>query len=223
MKLGLDYILKNNDAKGAAKLVERFQSRVRFQGCAIYKADGDLFAVTERISDWKLKDKAYIKEIEQNKIAVGKFQKLEDYPIYSYIVPVIGDGNDTLGAVEVIYDTSYIFSNLAELWRRVSLSLVIIIVLMLFVMLLLRRQLFVIPVMQLTEWFKHFQKGEINIPAPGVKSDELGKLASEVEQIALNLRVARKAVSEVAAHRIEKEDLWTQTKLHNLIRRKTWR
>jgi trehalose 6-phosphate synthase len=91
---------------------------------------------------------------------------------------------------------------------------------MLAVMFLLQRQLFVLPITRLTEWFHSFQKGETDELTPAVKGGELGRLASEVEQVALNLRVARKAVSQAATDRLEKEDLWTKSKLSNLINAK---
>ena len=219
VEMGARYILEHNDARGATRLVESFQKRERLQGCRLYKADGDLFAVTERISSWKVKDKEDIKKIAEDKSAAGALEKFGEYTGYSYILPV-GDNNDFLGAVEVIYDTSYVLLSLTELWRRISISLIAIVVMMLFVMLLLRRQLFAIPVIRLTEWFQHFQKGETDIPKLIAQDGELGKLASEVEQVALNLRIARKAISQVAADHLEKVDLWTEAKLHNLINAK---
>jgi trehalose 6-phosphate synthase len=53
-----------------------------------------------------------------------------------------------------------------------------------------------------------------------IKDGELGKLASEVEQVALNLRIARKVVSDEATVRIQKEDLWTEGRLKDLVRAK---
>ncbi|MBM3253579.1 MAG: trehalose-6-phosphate synthase, partial [Candidatus Omnitrophica bacterium] len=47
---------------------------------------------------------------------------------------------------------------------------------------------------------------------------ELGKLASEVEQLALGIRVARKTMQEEAQVRIKKEELWTESKLRDLVR-----
>ncbi|MCK9572962.1 MAG: trehalose-6-phosphate synthase, partial [Candidatus Omnitrophica bacterium] len=73
---------------------------------------------------------------------------------------------------------------------------------------------------QLTEWFQHFQKGEIDTAHPIKEKGDLGKLASEVEQVALSLRVARKIVSEEASMRIQKDELWTEAKLKDLIRAK---
>ena len=87
-------------------------------------------------------------------------------------------------------------------------------------MLLIQRQIFILPVLRLTEWFHHFQKGDIDEQHPIREKGELGKLASEVEQVALSLRVARKSMSEDAQARLRKEDLWTEAKLKDLVHAK---
>ncbi|MCK4905442.1 trehalose-6-phosphate synthase [bacterium] len=73
---------------------------------------------------------------------------------------------------------------------------------------------------RLTEWFKYFQKGDIDKAHPIKDKGEFGKLASEVEQIALSLRVARRSISNKASVRLQKEEVWTETKLRNLVHAK---
>ncbi|MBP6920418.1 MAG: trehalose-6-phosphate synthase [Candidatus Omnitrophica bacterium] len=84
----------------------------------------------------------------------------------------------------------------------------------------IHKQIFVLPVLRLTEWFHHFQKGETDAQHPIREKGELGKLASEVEQVALSLRVARKTISDVASVKLQKDDVWTESKLRNLIQAK---
>jgi len=210
-------ILINNDLKSANHLVESFQKRERLQGCIIYDKEGKILAITERFSDWQELEKPYLKDILANKLARGALKNFKDYSIYSYIIPVSDDENNVLGLVEVIYDTSYVFTTMADLWRRLSISLISLLVLIVLTMLLIQRQIFTLPVVRLTEWFQHFQKGETEQVHPIKGKDELGKLASEVEQVALSLRVARKVVSEKATERLQKDELWTEAKLRDLI------
>jgi len=210
-------ILLNNDLKSATRLVESFQKRERLQGCVIYDKEGNVLAITERFSDWKEQGKPYLKEILTNKTARGALVNFKDYSVYSYIIPVSDDENNILGMVEVIYDTSYVFTTMADLWRRLSISLISLLVFIVLIMLLIQRQIFILPVVRLTEWFQHFQKGETEAAHPIKGKDELGKLASEVEQVALSLKVARRVVSEKATERLEKEELWTEAKLRDLI------
>ena len=219
VELSARYSLINNDLKSAKRLVESFQKRERMQGCVIYDKDENILSITERISDWGQKDKLYLKDVLNTKNARGAIEKFGDYSVYSYTLPVLDDENNVLGSVEVIYDTSYLFTTLADLWKRISITLITLIVLIAIVALLIQRQIFILPVRRLTQWFTHFQKGETEKLKPFEEKGEFGKLVSEVEQVALGLRVARKVVIEEAHVRI-KEELWTEAKLKDLIHAK---
>jgi trehalose 6-phosphate synthase len=220
IELSARHILINNDAKLANRLVESFQKRERLQGCVIYDKYGQILAITERISDWSQKDRPYLKDILDTKAPRGALEKFKEYSVYSYILPVLDDENNTLGSVEVIYDTSYLFTTLAELWRRISITLIILISLIALIAFLIQRQIFILPVRRLTQWFTHFQKGETDKLRPFEEKGEFGKLVSEVEQVALGLRVARKVVTEEAHVRLQKEEIWTEAKLRDLIHAK---
>jgi trehalose 6-phosphate synthase len=143
-----------------------------------------------------------------------------EYSVYSYIMPVLNDDDSVLGMVEVIYDTSYMFTTLAELWRKISVSSIVLILLIVLVALLIQRQIFIMPVRRLTQWFTHFQKGETDKLQPFEEKGEFGKLISEVEQVALSIRVARRTISDEAHMRLQKEEIWTEAKLKDLIHAK---
>lgn len=220
IELSAQHIFQKSDLRAAQRLVESFQKRERLQGCVIYQKDGKILAITERISDWKNKDKPYLQDLVVSKIPRGALEKFKEYSVYSYILPVMDDDNNVLGLVEVIYDTSSVYTTLTELWKRISVSLIVLVVLIVLITLLIQRQIFILPVLKLTEWFHHFQRGETDLLLPIERKGELGKLASEVEEVALSLRVARKVVSEAAAVRIQKGELWTEAKLRDLVRSK---
>ncbi|HPS20682.1 MAG TPA: trehalose-6-phosphate synthase [Candidatus Omnitrophota bacterium] len=220
MELSVKHILENNDSKGAVRQVEKFQKRERLQGCILYDKERKILAITERFSEWKDKDKPYVKEVMDNKIARGGVEKFKENTVYSYVLPIMGDNEDVIGAVELIYDTAYVFMQLTELWKRLSMALVILVLLIVVISVIVQRRIFTEPVERLTEWFTKFQKGEIDAKHPIKEKGELGKLASEVEQVALNIRIARKAASDEATKRILNEDFWTEEKLKDVVRSK---
>ena len=220
MELAVKYVLSNNDLRSAKSLVERFQARERLQGCAVYDNQGNIVAITERFEEWKEKDKPYVKEILENKTPRGELEAFKQYSVYSYVLPVEDDDNKLVGLVEVIYDTSYVFAMLVDLWRRISITLIIMVIAIGLIALLIQRQIFILPVKRLTQWFHYFQKGEIDFQHPIKEKGELGKLASEVEQVALSLRIARRTLSDEASARLEKEEIWTEAKLKNLVQAK---
>jgi len=220
MELSMKHALINNNIRDARWLVERFQRRERSQGCVIYDKDANIVAITDRFSEWEGREKPYIKDVIASKETRGTIEKFKDYSVYSYVLPIIDDEGNPIGAEEVLYDTSYVFTQIAEMWKHLSMVLVTLVVFIILIALLVQRQIFTAPVEQLTEWFKLFQRGEIDTKHPIKEKGELGKLASEVEQAALSIRVARKVASEEATERIQKEDLWTDAKLKDVVKSK---
>lgn len=221
VELSARYALINNDLQAAKRLVESFQRRERLQGCVIYDKGGNIMAITQRISALSQEDKSYIKDALSTKSPTDTVEKFGDYLIYSYILPVLDDKSNILGAVEVVYDTSYLSNVLAEFWKRINIALITLIVLIAVTTFLIQRQIFVLPVRRLTQWFKYFQKGETEKLRPfKEEKGEFGSLVSEVEQVALSLRVARKVVTEEAHERVTKEEMWTESKLRDLVRAK---
>jgi trehalose 6-phosphate synthase len=214
------YIFANNDLKSAKRLVESFQKRERLQGCVLYGKDGQVLAITDRIAEWQQKDKPYLQDIITSKTLRGSIEQFKEYSFYSYILPVLGDEDNVLGLVEVVYDTSYMFTQIAESWRRISFTLIILIFSIALIAGLIQWRMFILPIMRLTDWFHHFQRGETDVQHPIKEKGDIGKLASEVEQVALSLRVARKSLSDDAKVRLQEEDIWTQTKLRNLVHAK---
>ncbi|MFH1709630.1 MAG: trehalose-6-phosphate synthase [bacterium] len=220
MDFSLRALLINDDIATAKRIVERFQKRERIQGGIIYDKNERVLAVTERFSGWQQIDKPYIKEALSNKMPAGKIAKFKGTTVYSYVLPVVDDNNNALGLVEIIYDTSYVYAILAEFWRRISITFVILAIFIGILAYFLQHRMFTMPVEKLTKWFLHFQKGEIGGQAPIQDKGELGKLASEVEQVALSLRVARKAMTEEAQERTEQQEQWTEARLRDLIHAK---
>jgi len=220
MELSVKHVLLAGDLRNANYLVEKFETRERLQGCVIYDKEGQVVSITKRFAEWKEKDKPYLKEALTNKNPRGELEKFKDYSVYSYVLPIADDEGNILGLVEVIHDTSYVFTRLTELWRRISISLITLVVLIFIVSFFIQMQIFILPIQRLTQWFQHFQRGEIDESHPIKEKGELGKLASEVEQVALSLRVARRTISDEASARLQKEEAWTESKLRDLVRAK---
>ncbi|MCE5299410.1 MAG: trehalose-6-phosphate synthase [Spirochaetia bacterium] len=210
-------ILTNNNLKAANNLVESFQKRERMQGCILYDKKGKVIAETKRIKGWQGSERKYIKDVITTGELSKGIEKFNEYTVYRYAIPVKNDNGRVLGAVELVYDTSYVFSQLTTLWKRIGIFSILLVVFTMLALLLLQRQIFILPVLRLTDWFKKFQKGEINTNIPIKEQDEFGRLISEVEQVALSLRVARRSVSEDATRRVERTELWTEARLKTLI------
>src|SRR4030042_36456 len=69
----------------------------------------------------------------------------------------------------VIYDKEgevLDFTRLTELWRRISISLITLVVLIFIVSFFIQMRIFILPIQRLTQWFQHFQRGEIDDKHP---------------------------------------------------------
>lgn len=220
MELSTRNVFLQQDVRNANYLVEKFETRERLQGCVLYNTDGSILAITRRLSGWTLKNKSYLSEILSSKTGKGGLEKINGYTVYSYVLPIADEEGEALGLVEVIYDTSYVLTRLNELWKRISATLISLILIIFIASIFLHRQIFAMPVKRLTDWFTHFQKGETDEAHPIREKGEFGKLASEVEQVALSLRIARKVVSHEAQERLQKEETWTEAKLRDLVHAK---
>lgn len=220
MEMSARNILINRNVKNAQKLADKFQKRERLQGCVFYTREGKILAYNEKISEYigKNKDNVY-KAIKTSSSVEGSL-RLKEYSFFYHVLPITDDKDSVIGAVEVVYDTSYVYRTLNELWQRLTTILLTLIILVIVVLLLIQRQIFTLPMMRLTDWFRRFQKGETDDQLNFKDSGEFANLASEVEQIALGLRVARKSVSLEASQRLNEEDLWNETKLKDLVRAK---
>jgi trehalose 6-phosphate synthase len=206
-----------NDLEGANRLVESFQKRERVQGCIIYDRTARVMAITERISEWRGRDKPYLQEALASGTPRGELERFEEYSWYSYVSPVVDSRNAVIGLVEVVYDTSYMFDTLAEVWRRISVALIVLTSLIVLTLLVVERRTYALPVRQLTTWFRGFQRGEENALSPFRAKGDFGKLVTEVEQVALSLRIARRAVAGEANERLQQEELWTEARLRDLV------
>lgn len=214
------HVLVQQDLKEAQQLVDRFQKRVRLQGCVIYDKEGKVMAVNERFSGWNSERRRSLQELNKGAPYYEAVESYQESSVYVYALPVRNETNELIGSIEVIYDTSYVFASLASLWRHINLTLVGLVIGILVIGFFIQWHVFILPVRRLTEWFTNFQRGETDVTHNIKDKDELGRLASEVEQAALSLRVARRAISKEASLRIEKEDVWTEDKLRTLIHAK---
>ncbi len=220
MELSVKHVLLANDLKSANYLAEKFETRERLQGCAIYDKDGNIIALTKRFADWKNQDHRHLTDILNDKAPRGELEQFKGYEVYSYILPILDEEGQFLGMVEIIHDTSYVFARLTELWKRISSTLIILVAVIFLIAIILHRQIFALPVQRLTDWFKYFQRGETDKAHPIKEKGDLGKLASEVEQVALSLRVARRTMSDEAHARLKQDESWTEAKLRDLIHAK---
>lgn len=214
------YILVHKDFLGAKRIVDKFEKRKVFQGCVIYDDKGKIIAITNRITEWGNVIKPYISSIIINKTPEEYFGIIRNYTVYSYAIPLLDNKGNLLGIVEILYDSTFIVSRINEIKKHIAIAFVISSLLIIFISYFIQKRIFIEPVGRIAKWFKEFQKGEILENNTIKEEGELGNLAKEIEQIALKLKVAKKNFTEEARKRINKDELWTEEKLRDLVHAK---
>ncbi len=214
-------ILSERDSAGAVELVSSFENMERLQGCVLYDTDGLVLAATPRL-------RALMDDAAASRQAVGRalaegasdaeiMEHAGELTAWHFVRPVPGKSDVPVGAVELVYDASWMFSVSADRWRDISVALIVMFIVITGVSIYTQRQMYVMPLRGITEWFRRFQKGETNALRPKKVPAELGRLAAEVEQMALSLRVARKAAADNAEERLRSEERWTQDRLRDVV------
>ena len=100
-----------------------------------------------------------------------------------------------IGSLE-LYGISFIPGLTLVVWEKISVALLVLLALITISSILIGRYIFTLPIRRITQWFISFQKGQTQELQPFKEGGELGKLVSEVEQVALSLRVAQRATME---------------------------
>jgi len=67
MELSAGQILATRDLRKAQRLIEKFETRERLQGCVLYDREGKLFVITKSFSEWKDHQKPYLGEVISEK------------------------------------------------------------------------------------------------------------------------------------------------------------
>ncbi len=214
------HLFMERDTILAHRIVDSFQKRERLQGCALFDSTGAVLAVTDRIAESTKADKPHHAVVLEKGVPYEGWTELNGSRFFVYAAPVIGENGSRLGIVEILYDTSYQYPVLTVLWRRLSVALIVMLAAIVASLFVIQRKLFTVPVLRLTEWFSRFYRDETDSMHPLRTTGELGRLASEVEQIALSLRVARKSISSKARVRLSQEERWDDSKLRNLVHAK---
>jgi trehalose 6-phosphate synthase len=220
MEWSVVQVLQSNNINDANYLVDKFENRERLQGCIIYDSLGNVFALTNRFKDWPPSEASNANDVLKKREPVAETKSFSGLVFYSYMMPVEMNDGTVMGLIEIVHDTSYISSRIGVLWKRISVTLIILIFAIFLILFFIQQQIFILPLQKITKWFYQFQKGETDLMHDIKDSGELGKFASEVEQLALSLRVARKSISERASTKFKAEGYWSVDKLRDLIHAK---
>jgi diguanylate cyclase (GGDEF)-like protein len=128
-EISSEILISENLSGKLNEIMEIFETKNRTQGCVIYDGNARVISESRTFKNTSSLDVASVKKVLETKTPEyfegfdGRFRVLK------YIDPIINK-NKLLGAVEVIYDTSFIDTSVMDLWKRLGILAVIFILLM---------------------------------------------------------------------------------------------
>jgi hypothetical protein len=113
---------------------------------------------------------------------------------------VAEENNETVGAVAMFYDTSYIDVRLKEIWKQNIVRFFILSILVVVATVLVVRWSITGPIARLAQWMREARAAKLEAPRTNVplRGDVLAPLITEAAELAKSLSAARKRAEEEA-------------------------
>ncbi|HYL75511.1 MAG TPA: trehalose-6-phosphate synthase [Bryobacteraceae bacterium] len=194
------------------RLVERFGNRERLAGVAIYDVQGHPILTTPSLADHLGSQLPAVDKAVFRGSGGGRFFKADHAQMHLYAVP-LRRGDQTIAALAVFHDASYIDAQSAKIWRDTFKHVLIQMLLISGITLLIVRWSMERPIKRMAQWLKDLRAGSTE-PNPDLPGEDVFKpLTREVTSLAASLRDARASAEEEARLREAAASLWTAERL----------
>ena len=205
-------LMANDSQADLQRIVERFGNRERLAGVVIYDTQGHPVVTTPNLAARlgpKLPDldPAVFHENGQ-----GKFFTSGRNKMHSYALPV-RRGDETIGALAVFHDASYIDARNMQLWRDTFQRALLQMLLIAGITLAIVRWSMERPIARMAQWLRDLRAGETAANPDLPDGDVFKPLTREVTNLAASLRLARASAEEEARLREAAASLWTAERL----------
>ncbi|MCI0659260.1 MAG: trehalose-6-phosphate synthase, partial [Acidobacteria bacterium] len=216
----VERLAREGQSKRFQGIVEKFSSREKLAGVAIYDQRGTPLAVTPSLAgQLPTPPKVVTKALTGNKEA-GGFITLGQAQMYVFVLPLVRPEEQLAAALVLFYDATYIQERVRLIWQDNFVRLLVqALVISLTTLIIVRWSVFR-PVAKMADWMKRLRKGETDDASLLLQDDLLRPLAIEVTHLAERLSAARAAAEEEARLRQAAESLWTPDLLKEHLRTK---
>lgn len=200
-------------------VVERFSTKERFAGLAIY--DNKTATVAASLDDSLSSEKmlTIVSDVMDADKANGDFVSVGSGKMYAFVVPLHQD-NSVVGALMVVQNASYIDTRINDIVKTNLVRLFTLSALLSLALILIVRWIIYEPIASLVESIKEARLGT---PNPSAEKKKLifpffRPLAAELGNLQKSLRDARMRAHEEARLRVEKQESpWTEAGLQAYI------
>jgi trehalose 6-phosphate synthase len=202
------------------RLVQRFAKRDRFQGIAVHDAHGQLLASTADLEPQIPGSVPQVVHVLAEGRPAGSFLRVENRRIYLYTFPLKSE-EETIGALTLFHNASYIDVRLEEIWRHNLIRFLILFVLVVAITVIVVRWSITGPIAQLAVWMRDLRTGKTRTAKPAglPKMDAaLDPLISEASRMAKSLAIARARADKASSLLARTEPPWTADRLRDHMR-----
>ena len=213
----VELLLEKHAHRELQVLVDRFGNREKLAGVAIYDNQNRPLAVTSQLTDRVGGLPAAVGQAIDQHRGLGEFFTFGNTPMHVFAVPLDHDC-ETVGALAIFHNVSFIDVQNASLWRRTFLRVLVQTLFIVLATVLIIRWSFQRPIAKTAQWIRELRAGR-TVESPRLAEAELFKpLTQEVSELARSLETARAAAEEEARLRASGESLWTPERLHLHVR-----
>jgi trehalose-6-phosphate synthase len=224
----VERLLERGQERGLQRLVERYGQREHLKGIVVYDTHGTVLAITPGLKPgFLLRPMAATRAAQEDK-GTGEFQSAEltlalresdAVPLHVYALP-LHQGEEVVGSLVLVHDTSYIDTQVAHTLRDSLLNALVQTLLITGLALVLVRWTFTGPLTRTANWLRTVRTGQPNSPSALPQGEIMDQLHHEVTHLARDLHTARATAEEEARLRDSHASLWTAERLRVSVRNK---
>ena len=214
-------ILESGSLNQLQPILERFGSREKVAGVAVYDTLGQsLAASSPQVWSYNyVPPRETFDPASEQSTPLGQFVRLLGKPLYVYLVPLHGNGEN--GAyLSIFHDASYIEAQNAHFWRHTLWHVAAQVLSVVLITFLIIRWTVVSPLLKTTRWMRELRIGKVS-PRPKLPDEDFFRpLSQEVASLAQSLVQARGSAEEEARLRERGDSLWTAERLRVSMKNK---
>jgi trehalose 6-phosphate synthase len=211
---------RNASPTDLRRALNRFNTRERIIGAAVFDDSGKSVAVTDRLpASVQNAFPALTPKIDpDNPDGQGIFLTLGTRYYHAHTLSMRRADGKAVG-LAVFHDAGFIREQSAVIWRQTLIHVSLEVLLIVLITFLIIRWSLMSPISKAAQWLKALRSGksgEVSLP----RSELLGPLAKEMEGVVKSLHEARAAAEREARLRETAESLWTSDRLSVHVRKR---
>lgn len=211
-------LVERNSQRDIQRIVDRFSNRQHLAGLIVYDNGEHAIASSPGLPAVLTHQAIMILHSQDIRDGYSEFFHSDGTYILVY-ERALRRGPETLGALGIFYDASYIESQRTQLWESTFLRLLGLVALVVLITVLIVRWSFYGPIARTAEWLRALRTGKPSKLGPA-EASLFKPLAQEVTHLLKSLESARATAEREARLRDAGESVWTAERLRAHVRSK---